>query len=518
MSPWRSRAILGIKLRMLAKRAILCGMGIGVSIALQGQPHPTPPETSKLPTPQDLLVRSYDIGRSFTTAERVYLMIFLDDAGGEMKFQRTAQWAEEQFRLTFQLPHDWSRVAAQKNALADLSYYDPTRALQLFRGMDLPVALNGRFPEDLRASGARVIFMNYWQEKKPKGLDTLRSQAKQLARTGQYPYEAMTEIIESSSLKEGQVRAIVEDASAAYQRGSRFESEDYAYVSFLKAVQSRTPPDVFRRSLGYAADRLINGDADKSIHYTANTYTSKGTVSFTSLQESLLFDLLPIAQKVDPDMAEKILRARPRLGPVAGAEVKAEEGVGVPTKDPPSASVRLRALERSRVEEVATIASKDPNQALLLAQSISDPALKATALAYVAGGLELTAPDQAAQMISMLKDDADKLDTGPSKVTMLTALAEAAAKAKDVSSFEFAFQRAFDLGTELWEEEVELHPAKPGYDTRVFDDLRNLIKIGIQMHPGRTLDAISELQSDVLQAYLLIDAALALYRFPPVSQ
>ncbi len=385
--------------------------------------------------------------------------------------------------------------------------------------MDRTVSINGRLPEDLRADCARTVFVNYWNAYRPKGLDKLRSQARQFASDGEYPYVAMAQMIESSNLAQEQVAGVVADASQAYEKGSRFENEDRAYIYFLKMVQAKTPQSDFRRALEYAVDKLLTEQkTNASGGYIGQTYTSKGVVSFHNVQDSLLFELIPLAQATDPSLVDRIVRARPQFKDTLGAQVQGSEGVFVFTGEGTPAAASASALEAARVQDVQEIAPKDTKQALLLAQSISDPTLKATALAYVAAAFQATDPARAAEMTNTLRKTSEGLDTGPAKVTMLTALAETAARAKDDSTFDFAFQRALDLGVELFQEDFESYPSKPAYDDAGFDDLGKLVKLGIKMHPGFTLDAISELNNDVLQAYLLIDAAQALHEISSPSR
>lgn len=455
-----------------------------------------------LPRAEDLLVQSYEIGRSFSTAERVYLLTELNRAGAEIKFPRTEQWAQEEFNLTFELPHEWNRVASQRNALGALSAFDPDRAMKLIYQMDQTVPEDGRLPEDLRANCAALVFPNYWKTEGAKGFDRLRSEARQLAESSEYPYVAMADIVKSSDLRPEEIGYIVADASLAYQKGSPFESEDRAYVYLLKAVQPKARPDQFRRSLEYAVDHLIaKGNADTSKKFTANAYTSKGTLNFTNIEDELLFELLPITKQSDPDLVEKIVAARAEFSKVEGADIKATEGAYGSTEG------RSRALERSRVREVAALSSKDPQQALTLAQSISDPALKATALAYVAGGLQQTEPEKSAQIIKTVRQNVSSIGPGESKVRMFVALAQAAAASKDVSTFDFAFHHGLDLGTELFGEDAESHPAKPAYATAAFDELSELISVGAGFQPKATLQDVLDLRCDVLKAYLLIEIA-----------
>jgi len=455
-----------------------------------------------LPRAEDLLVQSYEIGKGFSTAERVYLLTELNRAGAEIRFPRTQQWADEEFHLTFELPHEWNRVASQRNALGALSAFDPARAMKLIYQMDQTPPVDGRLPQDLRANCAALVFPNYWKAKGPKAFDRLRSEARQLAQSGEYPYVAVADIIKSSALQPEQIGYIVADASIAYEKGSPFEIADREYVYFLKAVQSKARPDQFRRSLEYAVDRLIaKGDAEKQKRFTQNTYTSKGTLTLTKMEDELLFELLPMAKQSDPELADKIVTARADFRKVEGADIIATEGAYG------SAEGRSKALEMSRVREVAAISSKDPQQALTLAQSIGDPALKATALVYVAGGLQQTEPEKSAQIIETVKQNVSSIGPGESKVRMFVALAQAAAASKDVAMFDLAFHHGLDLGTELFGEDAESHPAKPAYNTAAFEELSDLVTVGAGFQPQAVLQEVLELQSDVLKAYMLIEIA-----------
>jgi hypothetical protein len=97
------------------------------------------------------------------------------------------------------------------------------------------------------------------------------------------------------------------------------------------------------------------------------------------------------------------------------------------------------------------------------------------------------------------------------KVRALAALARAAAAAGDTKILDSAMKRAFDLGEELFEEYLQIHPTAPILAADAFDELCSVTRTGVRARTEPTLRRVLGISDDLLKAHLLIDAADALH-------
>ena len=464
-----------------------------------------------------LLLDSYRAGKDLAPSERAILLTFLCKTASEHNLSYTTEWAQEALRIAVQLPPDWNRLAIQKNALAALSYANPERAMALLRSMDLPVELdNGVFPEDLRSDAARTIFQNYWLQKKPLGLDEVRSTAAYLGQTGQYPYMAvgsiLTDLISHQKKANpeipGSARSILFDAYASYQRGSRFRSEDEEFVEFLESLRAFLPPALLKSGVEIAVERLTLQKDPAEYHYISRVQTQKGTATFHSRTDELLFELLPLVRQVDAALADKLLERDQALkqAGAAGGTVVASEGAMIVGSSASPEKQEL-ALQSSRAQEVREIASDHPEQALALSQTISDPVLRAAAMADVAQ----SRPTQAGEIRSAIAKIVPAMHTGEERLRVLSALAEASWAAGDIAGFHDALAKAFSLGEELFEEDMDAHPGQATYVVESYGTLAELVKTGARVDPTTITAMVHQVDNIQLEAFLLAQLADALY-------
>jgi hypothetical protein len=468
-----------------------------------------------------LLLDSYRAGKDLAPSERAILLTFLCKTASEHNLSYTAEWAQEALRIASQLPPDWNRLAIQKNALAALSYANPERAMALLRSMDLPIeGGNGVFPEDLRSDAALTIFKNYWLEKKPLGLDEVRSIAAYLGQTGQYPYMAVGFILNdvishqktAHSEFPGGASSILLDAYASYQRGSKFRSEDEEFVDFLESLQMLLPPALLKSGVEIAVERLTLQKDPAEYQYISRVQTQKGTATFHSRADELLFELLPLVRQVDAALADKLLESNQALkqAGAAGGTVVASEGAMIIGSSASPEKEEL-ALQGSRAQEVREIASDHPEQALALSQTITDPALRSTAMAGVAD----SKPAQAGEIRSAIAKIVPTMHEGQERLVVLSALVEASWAAGDAAGFRDALSNAFSLGQKLFEEDMDAHPGQATYGVEAFETLADLVKTGARVDPATTTAMVHQIDDVQLKAFLLAQLADVLYSSAP---
>ena len=393
-------------------------------------------------TPESVLVESYRVGGDLIPSERAILLSFLSRLAAEYHLKYTRPWAEENFQLAQQLPMTWNRVAIEKNSVVALSYVDPRRAIRLIRVIDLPVAdENGSFPEDVRSDSAPAVFDNYWRFSKRAGLANIRSTAVYLGQTGQYPYRAITKVVvdlAGSPKQSGQLsddaRTLVLDAYSSYGRGSKFESEDAEFVEFIQTLRPVLPAALFRQGLELAVTRLMKGEkTNGTISYVANIHTDKGTATFHSMEEKLLFDLLPTIREIDPIWAKQIVQQDSALTQSNGSDGKVIASEGI-FSTAGSAEQQEYGLQQSRAYAAGDLAKTNPGEALQMAQTISNSALRTVALANVANVIGKSDRAQALEIEKNIGDTIPTMRDSQDRLLASGALARTAASAGDIDN------------------------------------------------------------------------------------
>jgi hypothetical protein len=248
--------------------------------------------------------------------------------------------------------------------------------------------------------------------------------------------------------------------------------------------------------------------------YTARLRTKGGFASFNNEADELIFELLPIVNSLDPDRARRLAERRPALRQreLASGPIEQVESSFVRNLDEgDSNKLHELGLQRSRLANIQTVASEKPEEALNLANTLTDTALKSAALAAVAAGFATRQPERAVKVEKLAEDLIPSIDNLAGKLRAWVAVGQAAASINDMEAFHEALKKAFGVGEEVVQEDLELNLGKPILLAQGYEDLSKLTKISARRDAQQTLGYISRLSNLPLQAYLLIDAADALF-------
>jgi hypothetical protein len=283
-------------------------------------------------------------------------------------------------------------------------------------------------------------------------------------------------------------------------------------VDFLESLQTLLPRALLKSGVEIAVERLTAQKESSEYQYISRVQTQKGTATFHSRADELLFELLPLVRQVDAALADKLLQSNQALkqAGAAGGTVVASEGAMIVGSSASPEKQEL-ALQSSRAQEVREIASDHPEQALALSQTITDPALRSTAMAGVAE----SKPTQAGEIQSAIAKIVPTMHEGQERLVVLSALAEASWAAGDAAGFHDALSKAFSLGQKLFEEDMDAHPGQPTYGVEAFETLADLVKTGARVDPATTTAMVNQLDDIQLKAFLLAQLADALYLSSP---
>jgi hypothetical protein len=505
----------------IARLTIYICLTVGVCVAAADQQQTDKPRskqqaTTSPDTPEGLLWRSYVNGHGLSTEERCFQLVSLSYAAGHLHSvharELTTLWSKELFKEASALPPSGNRPAFKKNSVEALSAVDPVGAFKLLTRIDAP---ENNASEDLRASAAEEIFERLWEVKGQPALHAIKSKAREIGTTGEYPYLAMglisTKLIGKAQADTAQT--IFREALGFYDDGPRVRSADTQFVTYLKGSWTSLPAALREESLRIVVAHLTRErNPDANVTEMGRISTSKGIAFFHSAQMTLLYSLLPKIRELDPEWASHLEDEHSDLKQAASngtfqyeSNVKVVNEAGAASDQ--VAAVGDHMLQLGALSRIKAQAMTNPEEASQLLASVNDPELQAEALANLALGYATRDPRRASDLLVTAQKGADKLPSGLPKLRALTSLAESSAGLGDLQHAEDAMQKAFDLGEELVNEDRDMHPGESVDQTEAFEELASVTRLGARVEFGATMRRLDHLRDDALRTFLLIAAA-----------
>jgi hypothetical protein len=456
-----------------------------------------------------ILQRAYSESAQFSPEERADVLLELSQTALGLDKSKSREWAIDLFRTSVtELSPGINRAAAEKNALVALASTDLAEAVRLFKQQDPPSNVDPTLHEDIRAYGSRTIFAGLWQRQGLQSLPTIEDMAVWLGSTGQYPYHAMANIIVSVSQKNSQkAAALFSEAVSFVRRDPGFLSTGQDLVYFISQTYRHVPASLTRDALSVALTNIEESDKKQKGKMHTEVQTKSGRAAFDSYAEVLIYQLLPIMDPVDPSMAADVrnryttLRNAPP--PSAGMALTgsySEDGSATPAQMT-AASDEHKVLTVSRLND-------QPQQAADIALSVRNPELRAVALASIAGSYSGQDPKTAEEWIRQCQSELHSMDDNINKLRLEVALTRSFLELKRESDAMDVTDRAFDLGEEIFNQDLRSNPGKETYSVVGFEELQNLTSL-FTSKESQTLDQqimsrIGEIRNPVLRVRLLI--------------
>lgn len=273
--------------------------------------------------PLKLLQQSHTLSTELDPLDRASVLLTLlkngEDIIPETQYK---EWCSEMAQQARRIFDGWDRVAQEKNALVRLSKVDPIRALREYSTIEDPQPqVDGTFPEDVRADGAITIFAGAWDSQPTIStrlliLNDIEAEALRIGRTGEYPYEAMGNIIVSvhktgSNQAKEKTQKIFRDAIHFYrEEPHKFINRDEEFRRFLEATKTIIDDhDLLAEAVQVFVYKVLH--SPKDMDYVSEIRTAKGITQFTDDKAELLFQEFPTVQKLAPALANE-LRLRDR--------------------------------------------------------------------------------------------------------------------------------------------------------------------------------------------------------------
>lgn len=471
--------------------------------------------TTSVPEWKRLVEEAYLTSRSLSPEERADLLLtLLETRAADDQKQREA-WSLELFRITTQeLKPSHYRAAMQKNALVDLCKADPWKAAELYTTQDTPDMWNQEvITEDYRAYGTRILFPALWTKGGMSSLPTIIKIANWIGDTGQYPYVEITPIIASvASVDKSSAESLASAAVKSFETHRGFINKHQEFVAFVLGIQNYVSIPLLKEAIEAELQALDEDSKDSDrAKFSIQAKSSKGTVQLNDQAEYVAYRLLPLINRIDADWADQIKQkyiALKYLPEAPNGQMQLTGAVSLPGQNASGAEMSS-AMDEHRLLQVTMLALSNPQQAEEIALGIQDPGRQAIALATLAPGFTASDPKKSEEWVAGSTAELGKMPAGEPKLQLIVALAKDALYSQKNARAGELFNKSFDLGEELFEEDARSNPGKMAYTTVGDQELAMLVEVFAKSRNFRatTTGRVREVRNDVLRARLLVAAA-----------
>jgi hypothetical protein len=461
-----------------------------------------------------MLEESYRLESDADPKDRTYLLAVLGGIAGNIDPARCREWSEDLYRVAFRLPLNWDRIAYEKTALVNLSRVDAERALELMRSLDVPVPMqDGSMPEDVRADAATTVFAEAWKHGHSKErLMALTETADWLTANGQYPYEGMAPVLRDVfKTDELQGDLLFRRAVSYYRTGSRSMREDSDYISMLDQLWAVLPARLKRLALDGGVERLAHGTSKmpKTTVSVSLSVAPTGTALFGSRERGLLYRLMPKVKEVDPGWAKELAEEFPELKQDGAREGAVSSYAQVDGSEVASSAMAAKAQEMATYNAAMTVASTDPTAATRMVSGL--PAVNRIAVTMrTASGYIASDPATARRIFADAETQMETMTSGEDMLKLLSVRASASVGLDGNAVAKDAVAKAYDLGEELIDEQLMTRPGVAVHLINSFYDLEVVNSVGIAVARDASIARIRQMQTPVLEALLLAEAAAQL--------
>jgi hypothetical protein len=453
-------------------------------------------------TAQDLLERSHLIAQDLSAQDRVLVLKDLASAAKLVPPEKARAWTEELFQAARDLPEERRRVI-QGRALSSLAQSDPEAALALLPQMEAGPPPSAQLPMNPRAAAANQVFEALWRKKGAAAYDLIRQEAQRLGESGDYPFQAMGQIIRQLGAREAERgQALFSDALGSYQNQSPSFAGDVSFEAMLRPLAGVLPRPLLVRGYRALVERLLEATPpDSSVSLQLST--DKGTTEFRNLVDLHLWQILPVVQSVDTDLAGEIVSNN---AAVARAQqlVTGAKWRNMVNNRPPSAPDQGLMAMQNRAQIVGAIASDSGES---IEQAITDPGERAVAVAQAAERVADSDPARAEKLLQRAQQLSAGVEDKAMQLRTLVATGEAADTLDKSAVLRDVLERAFPLAQEVLRAQMD---SKDGNFSGTVAELGRLTRAGMRVAPEMTVAAIDQISLPLVRAFLLVEAAQGL--------
>lgn len=465
-------------------------------------------QQQSMPSPSEVFHEAHALSPSLSPDDRAVVLLGIAKGVRAIDVAACRTWSLELFDVSRNLMASDNRRAMQKNALVTLSSVDPKLSARLFKQQDLPASDHETY-EDNRVYAAGPIFSGLWRIEGRKSFGTVRNLANWMGATGEYPYEAVGEMILelNKNRYRDSAQALFADAEYAYEGASAgYTSTNEFYVSFLLTAYPAANHALLEKGLRSAVESLEHAAEKDKREIQVQIQNRSGTHAFSSEEDALLYRLIPLLRNVNPDLADSVLHDHKALAaeaPPQIGETNTWHGV-VAGSQAPKRDVGF-AFDRQSVEDVLAAKQDDPKRAVLLSDRIATPELRSIALASVLPEYMAIEPTDGKHKLNDIEAQLGSMRPDKLKLELEVALVGTYLDLHRDTDAGTLAEKAFDLGTELISEDMLAHPGQYMYAANGMRDLFDLASLlGRKApQPWSAWQTIEQVQEDAVRAGLL---------------
>jgi hypothetical protein len=519
---------------LTTRLAIAAGLSAVLIINARSYDSPVPQNR-----PLELLKQGHSLSVDLNSFDRTYALLTLLKNGKDiLPKDEYREWCNEMGREARHIVDGWDRVAQEKNTLLRLAAINPIEALHDYSSIEDPQPqADGTFPEDVRADGARELFAQAWkfQTTMPAKFEVLRdieTEALRIGRTGEYPYQAMGDMIvtladihtpEATTESE----KIIRDAVHFYRdEPNKFLNRDQQFAAFLDATSKAKFPDNKETSdlLAEAVGVFVNKvqHSPKDMDYISEITTPKGSVRFTDDNSELLFAEFPTLKGLAPELTDKLKRQNPEFEKAVRPMQRITGGYVAFDKD-----AREILITHGKIAQADTVRQlpkpNDPafaanlDKTLKSIAGLSDDVIRIEGYTAIMPGLYKMRQTEARQIYDRERSRLQGLESEDEHLKAAVALAKASDAIGDRPSLIDLTNSALREGALMFQQDSRVRPDWPLSGRRGFRDLSALVGFTAPKIFDTVHLQVSQIDDPSLKANLLAFEAGALHEAEKVK-
>jgi hypothetical protein len=346
----------------------------------------------------------------------------------------------------------------------------------------------------------------------------LRWAVQAIANLGQgaYPYNSSVPVIEELLKDDPPL------AEALYAQGiesfTKSEGKDWLdrqyFVNFLLKLSGQFKGELEKHAVNLAVDALQNAKPLPNRRDTVHLKLKNGSsTQMGSLDELLLYKLLPLLARYDPERAAGIREGRESFAAALdeGGAITDEHAIVVyGNPDDPVAKldgVAQRELDWQAGDKAAQLASKDLDQAADQIAGIENIGARAGALAGMAAAIAKEQPAKATSLVDEALLLLEKVKEPDQRLRVLGRVLRAEDRLGETSKAAKLYSELLDLGQEVITKEKKAHPEFIVMGQLGYSYLADATAIMAKRNLETTVAQLARLEPYALVAHLTIGAA-----------
>lgn len=460
----------------------------------------------------DLLERSHAANEEVLPEQKASLLARQISMVSRLNSETAEKWAQELFQLGTDQADDQKRARMQVLAIQMVAQGDPEFGLKLLHQIK-PVAetdASAVFSASLISTAATPVFQGLARDKGDSQLPRLRQEALRLAAESQYPYSAMASVAielvrdhrhggpDSGDGQGAMVESVFDEAVAIYERSIPTWSANSDFGRMLQRLAYQLPKEKVRHALEVFVNNVQNTPAPSGLWVKLDS--GVGTTQMSDPVEVALYQYVSLLTEFDPEMMKQVTEAHPKLAQNTTADpTSANYGYGSSsTGHGPDAN----QMTRLRVQSMA---GSNPDNALAMTQSITDPNMRAVTMGSVAERIANDDSSRAMQLLDQAQKTAGDSQDLKTQLQLVASRAEVAQATNNGAMVRDSLRQGFEIGDQLLRQEQDNNQGQVSWYM-----LGSLVQTGIKSDPDLTLSYINSFSLPYVRAELLLDAAQAL--------